>query len=380
MQTVLTRDQKRDFFNRGFSRRDLGRIAAILTTGAALPFYNEPALAQFSKVAAPPDAVMINANENPLGPCDEARKAMHAIIDRGGRYLFGETDRFRETIAEMENLRSSSVTPYAGSSAPLHQAVLAFTGPERPFVTADPGYEAGERAAEFIGAKVIRVPLTKSYAHDVKAMAAASPDAGLIYLCNPNNPSGTVTPRRDIEWLVENKPKGAIVMIDEAYIHLCTEPMCSDFVAKDKDVVVLRTFSKIYGMAGIRAGAAFGRPDLLRKLGMHTSGALPITAMVAATASLGAKNVVPERRKIIGDIRSDVLAWMDKHHFQYVPSVSNKFMVDVRRPGMQVVEAMRNDKVYIGRVWPSWPNHVRVTVGTQDEMEKFKAAFLKVMA
>src|SRR5213079_2671865 len=116
----------------------------------------------------------------------------------------------------------------------------------------------------------------------------------------------------------------------------------------------LRTFSKIYGMAGIRAGAAFGRPDLLAKVRKFSAGALPITAMVAATASLGAKNVVPERRKIIGDIRNDVFAWMDKHNFKYVPSVSNKFMVDVCRPGGQIQEAMVKEKVVIGSVWKSW--------------------------
>ena len=379
MDNVLTAALKRDLVQRGFSRRNFGRIAAMITTGAALPFYNEPALAQFSKMNAPPDAVMINANENPLGPCPEARAAIHGMVDRGGRYLFAETDRFRELLAEMEGLKASYVTPYPGSSAPLHQAVLSFTGPDRPFVTADPGYEAGERAAEFIQSKVVRVPLTKTYAHDVKAMAAVD-NAGLIYICNPNNPTGTTTPRADIEWLIEHKPKGSVVMIDEAYIHLCTEPMCSDMVAKDKDVVVLRTFSKIYGMAGIRAGAALGRPDLLAKLGMHTAGALPITAMSAAIASLQAKSLVPERRKIIGDVRKNVFAWMDQHKFQYIPSVSNKFMVDVRRPGMEVIRAMLQEKVAIGRVWPSWPTHVRVTVGTQDEMEKFKAAFLKVMA
>jgi histidinol-phosphate aminotransferase len=379
MNTVLTAEHKRDLTKRGFSRRSFGRIAAMITTGVALPFYNEPALAQFSKIDAPPDAVMINANENPLGPCAEARAAIHGMVDRGGRYLYGETDKFRDMLAEMEGLKATYVNPYPGSSAPLHQAVLAFTGPERPFVTADPGYEAGERAAEFIGAKAVRVPLTKSYGHDVRAMAAVE-NAGLFYVCNPNNPTGTVTPRSDIEWLIEHKPKDAVVMIDEAYIHLCTEPMCSRLVASDKDVVILRTFSKIYGMAGIRAGAAFGRPDLLSKIGMHTAGALPITAMAAATASLQVKNLVSERRKIIGDIRNDVFSWMDKHKFQYVPSVSNKFMVDVRRPGMQAVMAMRNEKVFVGRVWPSWPTHVRVTVGTQDEMEKFKAAFLKVMA
>jgi histidinol-phosphate/aromatic aminotransferase/cobyric acid decarboxylase-like protein len=247
-------------------------------------------------------------------------------------------------------------------------------------VAADPGYESGAGAARFIGAPVIKVPLLPSYAHDVKKMAAASEKTGLIYICNPNNPSGTLTPKADIEWLVANKPKGAVVMIDEAYTHIAGAPFNTDLVQKDKDVIILRTFSKIYGMAGIRAGAAIARPDLLEKIRPWSSGALPVTGMVAATASLKSKTVVPERRKIIGDVRADVLAFMDKHNFKYVPSVSNKFMVDTKRPANEVIEALRKEKVYIGRPWPVWPTHVRVSIGTQDEMNKFKAAFLKVMA
>jgi histidinol-phosphate/aromatic aminotransferase/cobyric acid decarboxylase-like protein len=381
MSVLLTPEQRRDFTGRGFTRRNFGRIAAMIGAGAALPFYNEPALAQLSAVRGmPPDAVKINANENPLGPCPEAAEAAMKIVRNGGRYLYEETFGFQETMAELEGLKPNYVQPYAGSSAPLHQAVLAFTSPAKPFVTADPGYEAGERAARFIGAKVIAVPLTKTYAHDVKAMAAASPDAGLIYVCNPNNPTGTLTSRADLEWLVENKPKGSILLLDEAYIHIAGAQMGSDFVAKDKDVIILRTFSKIYGMAGLRAGAALGRPDLLQKIAPYSAGALPVTGMIAATTSLKSKTLVPERRKIIGDVREDVFAFLDKNKFKFVPSVSNKFMVDVGRPGGQVIEAMRKEKVYIGRVWPSWPTYVRVSVGTQDEMNKFKTAFLKVMA
>jgi len=377
----LNEPLKRDLLQRGFSRRSLGRIAAMISAGAALPFYNEPAMAQLSAVRnMPPDAVKINANENPLGPCTEALAAIHSVAKNGGRYLYEETFAFQETLAEQEGVKANYVQPYPGSSAPLHQSVLAFTSPTKPFVTAEPGYEAGERAAQFIGAKVIRVPLTSSYAHDVKKMAAASPDAGLIYVCNPNNPSGTLTPREDIEWLLENKPAGSILLLDEAYIHIAGAPMCSDLVAKDKDIVILRTFSKIYGMAGIRAGAAIGRPDLLKKLGSYSTGALPVTGMAAGNASLKSKTVIPERRKIIGDVRSDVLGFMDKHNFKYVPSVSNKFMVDVKRPGGEIIAALQKEKVYIGRVWPSWPTHVRVSIGTQAEMDKFKAAFLKVMA
>ncbi len=378
---MLTVEQRKEFVARGFSRRNFGRLATMLAAGSTLPFYNEPALAQLSMVKGmPADAVKINANENPLGPCPEALEAIHRVASNGGRYLYEETFAMQEAMAEVEGLKPSYVQAYAGSSAPLHQAVLAFTSPTRPFVTADPGYEAGERAAEFIKAKVIRVPLAKDYSHDVKAMAAASPDAGLIYICNPNNPTGTITKKSDIEWLVANKPKGSIVMIDEAYFHIAGITPCSDMVAADKDVILLRTFSKIYGMAGIRAGAALGRPDLIKKVAPYSAGALPTTGMAAATASLKSKTVVPQRREIIKNIREDVFAFMDKHNFKYVPSVSNKFMVDVKRPGKEVYEAMAKEHVYIGRVWPSWPTFVRVSIGTQAEMDKFKAAFLKVMA
>jgi histidinol-phosphate aminotransferase len=382
MTICLNRQQKDEFVKRGFSRRDLGRVAAMLAAGAALPFWNEPAMAQLSAIrgAMPPDAVKINANENPLGPCEDALAAIHKVARDGGRYLYEETFAFQELLAEQEGLKPSYVQPYAGSSAPLHQAVLGFTSPTRPFVTADPAYEAPERAAQFIGTKVFRVPLTANYAHDVKKMAEASPDAGLIYVCNPNNPTGTLTPKADIEWLVANKPKGSVLLLDEAYIHIAGAPMCTDLVAQDKDIVILRTFSKIYGMAGLRAGAAIGRPDLLEKVRPWTSGALPVTGMVAATASLKSKTLVPQRRKIIGDVRADVLGFLDAHGFEYIPSVSNKFMVNVRRPGKEIIEAMMKEKVYIGRVWPSMPTYVRVSVGTQEEMNKFKTAFLKVMA
>ncbi len=379
----LTQKQQEDFLSRGFSRRSLGRIATMLTAGAALPFYNEPALAQLSRVDAPPDSVFINSNENPLGPSVAAREAAKAIVDQGGRYLFGETAKVATILAEQEGLGLDHVKIYPGSSNPLTWAVMAFCSPTKPYVVADPGYEAGAKAANFIGAKTKAVPLTKEYTHDVKAMVAASPDAGLIYICNPNNPTGTLTPQAEIEWLMANKPKGTIVMIDEAYTHITpTAPFNSAMVKAGKDVVILRTFSKIYGMAGLRAGAALGRPDLLAKVDAYCqgNGMLPITAMAAAQASLKDPKLVPERRQKIGNVRNDVFSFLDKHNISFVPSVSNCFMMDVKRPGGQVVAALAKEKVVIGRVWQAWPNHVRVTVGLPEEMEKFKAALLKVMA
>src|SRR3984885_66765 len=384
MNDMLTPNLQREFEERGISRRNFGRIAAMISAGApAMPYLSEPALAQLSAINGkiPDDAVMINSNENPLGPCKEAAEAAHAMIAQGGRYLFGQTNEFQELLAEQEGLKGSYVKAYAGSSAPLMQAAIAFTSPTKPFVTGDPGYEAGENSARTMGAKVIRVPLTKTYAHDVRAMAAADPNAGLLYVCNPNNPSGTLTPREDIEWLGGNKQIGSVLLIDEAYTHISGAPFSTDFVAKDKDVVVLRTFSKIYGMAGLRAGAAIGRPDLLRTLGKYSGGMMPITGMAAAIASLKAKYVVPERRQKIGGVRHRLQAFLDKHDIKYVPSVSNCIMIDVgQRKTGDVISGLQAEKVYIGRVWQSWPTKVRVTIGLPSEMEKFKAAWLKVMA
>jgi histidinol-phosphate aminotransferase len=379
---MLTVEQSKELVARGFSRRNFGRLATMVAAGSTLPFYNEQALAQLSMVkgGVPEDAVKIDANENPMGPCAEALEAIHKAASNGGRYDYQLTVNMTETLAEQEGVKPSYVRAYPGSSAPLHHAVLAFCSPTKPYVMADPGYEQGAGAANYLGAKTIRVPLAKDYAHDVKAMVAASPDAGLIYICNPNNPTGSITKKSDIEWAVANKPKGSVIMIDEAYYHLAGISPCTDMVAADKDVIVLRTFSKIYGMAGIRAGAAIGRPDLLEKMGAFMAGALPTTAMGAANASLKVKTLIPERREKIKIIREDTLAFLDKHGFKTVTSVSNKFMVDTKRPAQDVIMAMRKEKVYIGRPWPVWPTYVRVTVGTQDDMNKFKSAFLKVMA
>jgi histidinol-phosphate aminotransferase len=379
--------QRADLLRRGFSRRNFGRIATVLTAGAALPFYNEPALAQLSMVRnMPPDAIKINANENPLGPCAEAADAIYNVIKKGGRYMYEDTFDLAETLATQEGVKfgykmnDSYVEIYAGSSAPLHQAVLAFCSKDRPFVKGDPGYEAGERAAKFIGASTVNVPLRKgTWDHDVKAMLAAAPNGGLYYICNPNNPTGTLTSKTDIEWLVANKPAGSVVLIDEAYIHISPSAVkCSDLVAQDKDVIVLRTFSKLYGMAGLRAGAAIARPDLLEKMKPYSAGAMPITAMVGANASLKVKNLVPQRQKIMGDIREDTFSFLTKMNVDFIPSESNCFMINVKRNGKEFYQQMAAEKVYIGRAWPAWPNHVRVSVGSKEEMAKFKEAFAKV--
>jgi histidinol-phosphate aminotransferase len=382
MQQVLGPECERELLARGFSRRHFFKVASLMGAASSIPLFSEAAFAQLSSFGneVPSDAVLINANENPLGPCSQALEAATGFLKQGGRYHFELTAQLRDLLAQQENLSPEQVQIFAGSSPPLTQAVIACTSPSKSFVTGDPGYEAGEAAARFIGAKVHRVPLTKSYAHDVRAMAAADPNAGLLYICNPNNPTGTLTPDKDLDWLVDNLPKGAVLLLDEAYTHFAGCKTRSDLVAAGKPVIILRTFSKLYGLAGLRAGAAFAQPDTLNRLARYSQGIMPTTGASAAIASLQASDLVPTRRKIIADTRAQVFKFLGKHNFSYTPSVSNHFLVEVKQPGERVAAAMRKEKIFIGRTWPSWPTHVRISVGTPEEMEKFQAAFLKVMS
>ena len=374
----------------GTSRRSFLRMASI---AAALPLMTEGQLAWAAQQAAsgkialpkfplPPDstAVMINANENPLGPCPAALDAITAIARTGGRYdATGCQDELTALLAQEYGVPADHIWIYAGSTDPLQFASMAFTSPSNPYITADPTFETGFTAAAGNGARVIKVPLTATYAHDVKAMVSADPNAGLLYICNPNNPTGTLTPKQDIVWALDHKPKGSVLLVDEAYIHIADNPSVLDQVIAGKDVIVLRTFSKIYGMAGIRCGVAVGRPDLLGKMMVYGLNPLPVTGVAAAIASLKQADLVPTRRKLIADTRNSTFAWLDSNGYKYIPSVSNCFMIDTGRPGRQVMAAMQKQDVFIGRSWPIWPNSVRITIGTPQEMAKFQTAFHKVM-
>jgi histidinol-phosphate aminotransferase len=352
-----------------------------------LPFFSEPAMAQQAerrmmrgRGAIPADAVRISSNENPLGPCKEGLEALYKVAPHGGRYSpFNETGEMAQAIADVDGVKVDYVQPTAGSSDPLMRAACAFTSPTRTWVMANPGYGGG--APEFIGSKTVRVPLRPDHTHDVKAMIKADPNAGAYYVCNPNNPTGTVTSRKDIEYLLANKPQDAVVIVDEAYIHFSdTATSASDLVAADKDVVVLRTFSKAYGMAGIRAGCAIARPDLLAKMAAYGRGRVPITAAACATASLRSNTLVAERRAINKRIRENTLEDLEKRGIQYIASEANFFLMETNRKGIEVGRAFAEHKVIIGRVWDIWPTKVRVSIGTQEEMDKFKMALDKVMS
>lgn len=367
-----------------YSRRSFLQFSAAASAAAVLPAFSEAMLAQSARPRMPeppPGAVVIDANENPLGPCRAAREAMAAILPEGGRYASYLTDDLIKSYAQLEGVKPEYVRVTAGSTPALGLGVLAFTSPQKSYVTADPSFELGMNMAERAKVRMVKVPLTKRYAHDVRTMLSEAPDAGLFYVCNPNNPTGTLTTHADIEYLVANKPKDSIVMVDEAYIHFTEKAESAlDLVKADKDVVVLRTFSKVYGMAGIRCGVAVARPDLLNTI-LERGGwnFMPVTAVVAASASLKDAQVVSERRAMNASVRQQTFDWLDRNGYTYIPSESNCFMIDVKKPARQVQQAVAKENVFIGRTWPVMPNWLRITVGTQDEMEKFQAAFQKVM-
>ncbi len=392
----LARKTEESLLERGYSRRQISRIA--MGAAAAIPFFSEFAQAQQAEqrviarvdrragrkpVEYDPEVIRITSNENPMGPSKEGIEAMARVGPLGWRYNpQGENLEFEGLLQSTENVKPGYVDGYPGSSVPLANCAPAFTSPTRSWVMGQPGY--GNGAGRFVGNKVIQVPLRKDYSHDVQAMIKADPNAGAFYICNPNNPTGTMTSRADFEYILANKKKDAVLIIDEAYVHFAgPEMMSTELVRQDKDVVVLRTFSKIYGMAGLRAGALYGRPDLLAKVSEYGKGGhLPVTATACAAASMKVgPSLMKERLAINKRNRELAFEHLDKLGVTYTPSTSNFFMMSVKgMTGVQVGEAMAAKKIMLaGNRWPEWPQHIRVTVGTYEEMTKFNAALDQVI-
>jgi histidinol-phosphate/aromatic aminotransferase/cobyric acid decarboxylase-like protein len=396
---ALTTNLIDDLMSRGYSRRSISRIA--LGAAAVIPFFSEASFAQSTDAEAPargrggrgggmgggvydPEVIRISSNENPMGPSKPGLEALMNVAPGGWRYgPQGENLNFVSELHKSENMKQGYAVGYPGSSIPLANAVAAFAGPDKPWVMGDPGYGAGNR---WVGAKVHAVPLRKDYTHDVEAMVKAEPNAGAYYICNPNNPTSTLTPMKDFEYILANKPKGAVLIIDEAYVHFAgPENYSTELVRQDKDVIVLRTFSKAYGMAGLRCGATFGRPDLLQKIQAYGGTQfLPVTATACAAASMKANPTLMQERMALNKQNRDLaLEHVEKVGSSYIPNPKgNFFMLSVKgMTGAQVGSAFSAKKIQLagaGR-WPSMPNHIRVTVGTKEEMTKFNAVLDQVV-
>jgi histidinol-phosphate aminotransferase len=382
---LLDREAREELQDRGYSRRQLGRIAMLLGAGAAVTQLSSGAQAQQSAKALV-GAVRIGSNECWTGPFPEGVHAASAIAAVGNRYEpDNEHAKLAAAVAQVEGITPECILAWPGSSDPLNRAVVTFCSPQKGLVTANPTYEQSWRTAQWLQIKPTRVALTPDYRHDVKAMLAADPNAGLYYICSPNNPTGTLTPIADIEWLLANKPKDSVVLVDEAYIHFAGTQSAAKLACTRNDVIVMRTFSKLFGMAGMRLGLTIAHPDLYKRMmrydGGQVTNMLPMTAVACGTAVLPLAEKIAARRAEMIAVREETLAHVKKRGLKYIPSQANMFMVDwgTGKDPKAMQAAMVAQGVQIGRSWEAYPTMSRVTVGSADDMAKFRSALDTVL-
>jgi histidinol-phosphate aminotransferase len=384
---VMELQAREELLDRGYSRRQLGRIAALVGGGVALAHVAGQAQAQSQAARGVAGAVRIGANECWTGPFPEATAAAARIVAEGNRYdPDDQRGMLLRTVAQTEGLPEDRILPWPGSGDPLVRSVISFCSPTRGLVTADPTFESAWRAAAWLEAPLTKVPLEPGKGLDVRKMLAADPNAGLYYVCTPNNPTGTVTPLADIEWLAANKPADSVILVDEAYIHFSEAPSAAKLAATRDDVVVMRTFSKLFGMAGIRLGLTFAAPALHDKMmrydGRQVTGTLPITALACGNAAYTLAPQIAARRAEMIANREQTVARLNRHDvIVHGGSEANMIMVDWKRgPAADMQAALLAENVQIGRSWPIWPNVSRVTIGSAADMMAFSNAVDKIMA
>ncbi len=379
---MFKNEVQEELLDRGFSRRQFGAIAALIGSSTLInTSVIGTAAAQSQAARGVIGAVRIGANECWAGPFPVAADAAAKVIAQGNRYdPADERGKLIKTVAAVENIPEEYVQTWPGSGDPLVRSVISFCSPTKSLVTMDPTFESAWRAAAWLNAPTVKVPQVPGKGADVRAMLAAAPDAGLYYLCTPNNPTGTVTELADIEWLAANKPAGSVLLVDEAYLHFSERPSAAYLAAKRNDVIVMRTFSKLFGMAGMRLGLTFAHPDVHKQMarydGNQVSGTLPMPAVACGNAAYTQAGLIKARRDEMIRNREETIAFLQQKGLAVHPgSEANMFMVDWKdRPAADVQKALLARKVQIGRSWQIWPTISRVTVGSADEMKSFRMA------
>ncbi|MBA2431201.1 MAG: histidinol-phosphate transaminase [Chthoniobacterales bacterium] len=365
------------------SRRQFARLlgagAALVAAKPALSLARSPA----PKTAAS-ELVRLGSNENSYGPSPKALQAITDSFQDACRYPYGHVDTLLEALAKREGVAPEQILLGAGSSEILMLCAAAFTGSgDRTLVLADPTFELIARPASFHGAEVVKVPLTSTYAHDLPKMAAAA-KRGLVYICNPNNPTASLTPKSELREFIGTLPHEVAILVDEAYHDYVESDDYESVIPMIKDhpnLIVARTFSKIYGMAGVRCGYCIAQPETIKQLRPHQSPhTVSIPALAAAVASVKDREHVPKYRALNRKTRATVTADLDAMGYKSIPSEGNFVMVDLQQPVEPLIQAMRERKVVVGRLFPALPNHLRVTIAKESEMKAFLAAFREVMA
>lgn len=352
---------------RGFLQ-SLGLAAALPRWAAAAPETGTP-------------IVRLSNNESPYGPFPSVVSAMAKAGERGNYYVTTEAAALQAKLAERNGVSPASVLLGVGSTEPLRAAVQVFSSAAHPPVAAEPTYETVASAAGLAGIEVVKVPVNERGGHDVRRMveAARQADAGLLYLCNPNNPTGAITSRQELDWLMENLPPGILLLADEAYIDFVDDPQFQSALAylkRGRQVVIVRTFSKIHGMAGMRMGYALGPEELLARMRPRMLGRMGLNHAGVAGALAGLDDQAAYERVRAETLR--VRRWftekLSKLGYQCFDSQANFLMIDVRRPVEPVAAKLFEAGFGVGRLFPSMPSHLRVSLGTMADMERFLPA------
>jgi len=366
--------------NRQISRRSfIGGLGAKVVLAGALPGAALASRRGRQDSLSADEPVILSSNESPYGPFPSAIEAMRGALHRAARYADDESERLAQSLANMHGVEQEMILLGAGSTEILKMAALAFLGPDRRLVMADPTFEAIADYAQANRARAVKVPLTKDYKHDLHRMLSViDKKTRLVYICNPNNPTGTIVGGRPLQDFISKIPSECVVIIDEAYHDFVDDPDYESMIEKAKsakNVVITRTFSKIYGLAGLRTGYAVGHPDLIRAMERHrVFDSINLMGAIAARASIADGEMVAKRKKMNNDARQKLYDDLRRLGFEYIPSQANFVMIDLRKDIKPVIESMIRREVYVGRLFPAMPNFLRVSMGSAEEMRRFLAA------
>jgi histidinol-phosphate aminotransferase len=373
-----------------FSRRQFAQALGATLGTALVAEHLTLEVAEARRPAGVSDkAILLNSNENPYGPSKKAMEAMKHALASSARYPDAMVSDMRDTIARLHSVPPEQVVLGCGSGDILRVAAQTFLGPGREIVMAEPTYEEMWHHAQTTGAVQKKVANTSDFRHNLPAMAAAcSTSTGLVYICNPCNPTGTIVHHDEIEAFVERAPRTAAIVVDEAYHHFVVEPKYGsalDLLGRAPNLVIARTFSKIFGMAGMRLGYAVSSPEMIERMGRFGLWN-PVNAAVVAAglASLNDAEHVARHRKLNNETRDWVCRELARDGRRFIPSHTNFFMVDISGSlaGGDVVAVageFRKRDVLVGRKFPPMNNWLRVSVGTRKEMEAFLRALREIV-
>jgi histidinol-phosphate aminotransferase len=338
------------------------------------------------RLAAQPGMVRIDSNENPVGPGNRVYETIRRHLNQSNRYPVLSEDDLIATIARVQGVKPENVILGCGSGELLRAADHAFTRADAAYVGAAPTFEAPEAFAKFLGAPVKLVPVDATLGLDLGAMGAAARGAGLVYLCNPNNPTATVHSKSDVVAFIEALNRASpetTVLVDEAYFEYVEDPAYGTVIplaVANPRVVVVRTFSKVFGMAGLRAGYAVGRPDALAKMTPWTLGSnVTQLTLVAAVAALEDSAHIAAEVRRNREVKAFTRKFFADGKYAMSAGDANFMMVDVRRSAAAFKSACLRKGVAVGRAFPSLPNHSRITFGTMTEMKKAIGVFRDVL-